>query len=46
MGTDGADVYRAHKLHVFVTEERGQLQRAQERGAIGVAPLELFAMVG
>ncbi len=55
-GTDRADgrileslqaaVYRgAQTTRMIVTEDRDLLQKAQERGAIGVSPLEMWAMV-
>jgi len=41
-----AEVYRgSQSKRMIVTEDRDLLQKAQECGAIGVSPLEMWAMV-
>ena len=42
-----SDVYRGSQTtRLLVTEDRELLAQAQGRGAIGVSPLEMWAMVG
>lgn len=42
-----AELYRGTETtRMIVTEDRDLLRRAQERGAIGVSPLEMWSMVG